>query len=879
VNGFAASATRMQIEALARAPLVRRVEANSVLVGANDEAQAAFGVAKARFDLPSLDANGITVAVLDSGIDTRHPDLADKVVAFKDFVNNQLDPPYDDNGHGTHVSAILAGDGDESGGLYRGVAPGVSIAAVKVLDASLQGQSATVLEGFDWVLKNRSALGIRMIVLSMQTAAGACSDGTEALSAAIDNATAVGLLVVVAAGNRGPGMCSIGSPAAAASALTVGAMADTGEGGFQLAPFSSRGPTLDGRIKPDVVGPGVEITSAKRVSGYEPRSGTSMAAPFVAGVAALMLDVNPSLTPQQLKAMIMNTATDWGRGGDNTAAGSSGPDIDYGAGRLDAYAAIRAAGAALDAPPPVPAHELHQGSIPAAGSHFDHELSVNDTAFPIAATLIAPGSAPPDLDLALFNPSGTEVASSRSIGTRQEQLSFQPPSPGTYTLRVASRAGAGAYFVDISGATSSPPVNGVPPSVSGTMREGEVARAVVGAWSGALPFSFVFQWQRCDAAGGACSPIPGIAGQEYQLTSTDIDATIRVLVTATNRAGSSSAASAQSGAVVPLPPRIVDPPSIVGTPRDGSTLHAGRGSWLTSRPLSLAYQWLRCQAAGRGCVQVPGATGTTFALGRADIGTSVTVTVTAANAGGQESVIATPVPVGARRPQSTTRPLVMGRPRTGAILHAEEGRWAGTRPLAYRLRWQRCGFNGRGCETIRGAVGPRYLVRATDAGRRLRVRVRADNSRLPGGGPGVAYSRFTGIVQPAAAWVGVGPTRGAVLTGTRGRDVIRGTRGADIIRGLGGNDRIFGRGGDDVILGGAGRDLLSGGRGRDILRGEGGRDVLVGGPGEDSLLGGAAADVFRARDRRADALVGGRGTDEARVDKRLDELESVERDR
>jgi serine protease AprX len=879
VNGFAASATRTQIEALARAPLVSQIEANSLLVGANDNAQAAFGVSKARLDLPSLDGNGVTVAVLDSGIDAGHPDLAGKVIAFKDFVNNQLEPAYDDNGHGTHVSAIAAGDGDGSGGLYRGVAPAASIAAVKVLDASLQGPTATVLQGIEWAVNNRSALGIRMIVLSMQTAAGACSDGTEALSVAINNATAAGLLVVVAAGNKGPGMCSVGSPAAASSALTVGAMADTGEGGFQLAPFSSRGPTLDGRIKPDVVAPGVAITSARRGSGYEPRSGTSMAAPFVAGVAALMLDANPALTPQQLKELIMGTAIDWGRGGDNTVPGTGGPDIDYGAGRLDAYAAVRTAGAALSSPPPVPVHEVHQASIPQAGAHFDHEISVNETAFPVAATLIAPGSSPPDLDLALFNPSGSEVASSRSIGTRQEQLSFQPSTVGSYTLRVSSRSGGGVYFVDVSGATSSPPVNGVPPNVSGALREGEVVRASVGAWSGALPFSFLFQWQRCDATGGVCNPIPGIAGQEYQLTSTDIDATIRVLVTATNRAGSSSAASGRSAAVAPLPPRSVDPPSIVGTPRDGNTLHAGRGSWLTSRPLTLSYQWLRCQAGGRGCTPIPGATAGSFVLARVDIGTMLSVTVTASNSGGHESVTATPVAVGARRPESTARPVVNGRARTGAMLHAEEGRWAGTRPLGYRLRWQRCGFNRRGCETIRGAVGPRYRVRATDAGRRLRIRVRADNSRLPGGGAGVAYSRPTGIVQPAGAWVGVGPTRGAVLTGTRKKDVIRGTRGADIIRGLGGNDRILGLGGDDLILGGDGRDVLSGGGGRDILRGEDGADVLIGGAGADSLLGGAGADLFRARDRRADALFGGKGVDSARIDKRLDELQEIERSR
>jgi RTX calcium-binding nonapeptide repeat (4 copies)/Bacterial pre-peptidase C-terminal domain/Subtilase family len=567
-----------------------------------------------------------------------------------------------------------------------------------------------------------------------------------------------------------------------------------------------------------------------------------MAAPFVAGVAALMLDVNPSLTAQQLKEMITGTAVDWGRGGDNRVPGSAGADIDYGAGRLDAYAAIRAAGAALASPPPTPTHEVHHGAIAETGAYFDHALRVDDTAFPIAATLIVPGPAAPDLDLALFNPSGTEVASSRS-SSRQEQVAFQPSTPGTYTLRVTSRAGGGGYFLDISGATSTQPVNGAPPTVTGVMREGELVRAQAGAWSGTQPVSFAFQWQRCDSAGALCSPLPGIAGDAYELTPGDVDSTIRVHVTATNPAGSSSATSARTAVVVPLAPRSVDPPTIAGTARDGSTLHVAEGSWVSSRPLTLTHQWLRCPSGSAGCVPIPGATAATFALGRVDIGMRVAVTVTAANAGGQASVTATPVAVGARRPESAGRPAVSGRALTGAVLRADEGRWVGTRPLEYQLRWQRCGYNGRRCETIAGGVGPRYLVKASDAGTRLRVRVRADNGELPGGGASLAYSRMTRIIQPATRSVGAEATRGAVLTGTGGRDVIHGTPGNDVIRGRGGNDRIDGHGGNDVILGGRGRDVLIGGAGRDRLRGGGGDDTLLGGHGADLLSGGRGKDV------------------------------------
>ena len=119
-------------------------------------------------------------------------------------------------------------------------------------------------------------------------------------------------------------------------------MTDLGPGGFYLASFSSRGPTLDGRIKPDVVAPGVSVTSAaaNTTNGYAIYSGTSMATPFVVGVSLLMRDANPSLTPQQIKDAITSTAEDWG---------PAGPDGDYGAGRLDAYAALRSVGAPLGA--------------------------------------------------------------------------------------------------------------------------------------------------------------------------------------------------------------------------------------------------------------------------------------------------------------------------------------------------------------------------------------------------------------------------------------------------------------------------------------------------------------------------------------------------
>src|SRR5215210_54452 len=409
IDGFSAWVTPAEARALARVPWVSRVEENSVVRALNDGAQASFGVSKARVDSPNLDGDGdgnvaaysrsdLVAAVIDTGIDAGHSDLDEgKVLAFKDFVNGRT-TAYDDEGHGTHVAATIAGDGDgRADGSNRGVAPAAGLVGVKVLDANGSGTMENVAAAIGWVVQNKDVYGIEAINLSL--GASGCSDGTDATSLAVNNAQAAGLVVAVAAGNEGPGTCTIGTPGAAAGALTVGAMADTAELGFSQASFSSRGPTADGRIKPDISAPGVDIASAaaNTGNGYAVYSGTSMATPFVAGLALLMRDAAPAATPQQVRDAIRTTAVDWGR---------AGVDAEYGAGRLDAYAALKAIGAALGTGQAVPAHQLFEGTLSGSGAVVSYQLPVASTEFPIAATLIHPGIAGgaaynPDFDLYL----------------------------------------------------------------------------------------------------------------------------------------------------------------------------------------------------------------------------------------------------------------------------------------------------------------------------------------------------------------------------------------------------------------------------------------------------------------------------------------------
>jgi serine protease AprX len=402
---------------------------------------AGFGVTGARLDAPGLDGDrdgdpasyspaDLVTAVIDSGIDSTHPTLdGGKVIGFADLVNGRTEP-YDDLGHGTWVAGVVAGAGDPA---LEGVAPGSALVGVKVIDADGDSSLAKIADGIEWVIEHRQQYGIEAINLSIGDPTG-CGDGQDPASQAVDAAVAAGLVVVAAVGNDGPGTCTVKAPAAAVHALSVGAMADAGAGGFRPLVFSSRGPTADGRIKPDVVAGGVDVLSAwPEPEGSVVGTGTSGSAPLVTGVALLMLDAAPGLAPLDVKARIMDTAVDWG---------PPGRDADYGAGRLDAYAAIHAAGAALATPPGMPGHAGFSGVL-APGASATHQVSVGRTDFPLAATLLGAGS-----ELVLRDPEG-DVVESSSSGGRQKELSAMPAAAGTYTLSVSSAAG-GAYQLDVS---------------------------------------------------------------------------------------------------------------------------------------------------------------------------------------------------------------------------------------------------------------------------------------------------------------------------------------------------------------------------------------------------------------------------------------------
>ena len=254
-----------------------------------------------------FDGTGIDVAVLDTGIDKTHPDLAGKVVAEMNFTDTAS--PNDVFGHGTHVAGTVAGTGAGSGGARKGVAPGARLMNGKVLNDFGSGLDSWIIGGMEWAAAN----GAEVISMSLQ---GGMTDGTDPLAQAVNRlTTSNGVLFTIAAGNFGFfGEQSVTTPGTANSALTVGAVSKSNV----LADFSGRGPRLgDFAIKPDVTAPGVDII-APRAAGstlgpivdeiYMMLSGTSMATPHVAGAAAILKQQFPLWTPQELKSALVSTA-------------------------------------------------------------------------------------------------------------------------------------------------------------------------------------------------------------------------------------------------------------------------------------------------------------------------------------------------------------------------------------------------------------------------------------------------------------------------------------------------------------------------------------------------------------------------------------------
>ena len=267
---------------------------------------------------------GVTMAIIDTGIDGNHTALDDldddnmtddpKIVAFYDAINNPGATngteifPYDDNGHGTHCAGITAGTGAPN---YQhiGVAPRANLVGVKVLDGGGSGSFAAVMAGMQWTVDKRHEFNIRAASMSLGALTGAIewtSSEEESVNRMANEMMRAGVTLFIAAGNSG-GTATIGTPGSAEDVITVGSLdKDT-----SIAIYSSQGPTEEGRVKPNIafVGSSVNAPDANTGDGYVALSGTSMATPGAAGVAVLMYQANPDLSPFDIRNIMQETST------------------------------------------------------------------------------------------------------------------------------------------------------------------------------------------------------------------------------------------------------------------------------------------------------------------------------------------------------------------------------------------------------------------------------------------------------------------------------------------------------------------------------------------------------------------------------------------
>ena len=325
LEGIDALAGRVPVEYIrdaAHLPGVVMLELDGLLSVNNGDAAVLHGVDTVWADT-GYDGAGSAVAIIDTGIDGAHASLDDldddnstddpKVIAFYDPVNNPSLTngtevfPYDDQGHGSHCAGTTAGTGAPN---YEhiGMAPQAFLVGVKVLDAGGSGSFATVMAGMEWTVENRYKFNIRAASMSLGgpgLAEWASSDDDSVNRYANEMMTA-GIAIFIAAGNNGV-TAQIGTPGSAEDAITVGAL----DKNSAIAIYSSQGPTEEGRVKPNIAYVGSSVMSVAFNTGdqYTDMSGTSMATPGAAGVAALMFQANPDLSPFDIKNIMQETAT------------------------------------------------------------------------------------------------------------------------------------------------------------------------------------------------------------------------------------------------------------------------------------------------------------------------------------------------------------------------------------------------------------------------------------------------------------------------------------------------------------------------------------------------------------------------------------------
>ena len=377
---------------------------------------------------------------------------------------------------------------------------------------------------------------------------------------------------------------------------------------------------------------------------------------------------------------------------------------------------------------------------------------------------------------------------------------------------------------------------------------GHFVTASVGTWDGSFFISYKYQWKRCDAADpldGTCVDIGGATSSFYTTVTADTGKRLRVQVTATNSQGTAAQNSESSAVVIATAVHLSVTPQILGGNTVDSPMSLSTGTWLGSPPMTFTYSWRRCNPVGdfATCVQIPGATTSTYTPTTADIGFSIRVWITGTNVAGSDVGITNHTyPVIDKQhfsPSADSPPAIAGTLALGRQLTANIGSYEGDLPIETAFVWQRCDATGSHCHTIPNVKRVVYTPTAADIGYTLRLSVTATN----------AYGNMVVQSDPTDP-ISMMPPH------VRGRRIV-GTDKGEYLAGGGHDDTIFGLGGNDTLLGGAGDDVIYGGAGNDII---------TGGAGADRLYGGAGSDTIYAVDNERDIIDCGAGNDRAVVD-------------
>jgi len=322
VSSLAVELPYAALEELARSKDVRRIWDDAKAKAMLDIAVPEVGSAEVQEI--GFTGKGLTAAVIDTGI-APHPDLIypqNRIIGWNDLVGGK-DAPYDDNGHGTHVAGIIAGNGASSRGKYRGMAPEARLVGVKVLDDGGSGNISDIILGIEWCINHQAEYNLKAINLSL----GAAAENSyrfDPLCRAAGAAWKSGMTVCAAAGNGGPALKTINTPGISPEIITVGNVDDrktvAGEDD-RLAQSSSRGPTVDGFNKPDLLAPGTKIVSLRAGSGYQALTGTSMSTAMVTGASLQLGQKWPVWRPNEIKRELMNNSRSLNLGVNEQGAG------------------------------------------------------------------------------------------------------------------------------------------------------------------------------------------------------------------------------------------------------------------------------------------------------------------------------------------------------------------------------------------------------------------------------------------------------------------------------------------------------------------------------------------------------------------------------